>query len=132
MPEKKSKHDGMIRGFYHLSAAWYADANLKDRTDGLIDNVMIGFYGENGNEGTTGEFAVDWKMLGGDLTPQLKVFSDSWETLTHFSDLLAEMAKLDGTDPAPKEFCEVLIRLGLKDLTPRGNPYESKSKKETV
>jgi hypothetical protein len=126
MKTNKAKHDGMIRGFYHLAEAWYADANLKNRYDGLIDEVMIGFYGPDGDQGTSGEFAVKWEHLGGKLTPQLCVYDDAWEALTHFSDLLAEMAKLDKMSPSPVEFCELLKRLGIKDLTPRDSSVKEK------
>ena len=119
MENKKSKHDGLIRGFYHLAEAWYADANLTNRRDGMIDEVMIGFYGPKGDQGTSGEFSVKWEHLGGKLTPQLCIYDDGWGALSYFSDLLAEMAKLDSESPSPLEFCELLKRLGIKDLTPR-------------
>lgn len=124
-----SKHNGMIRGFYHLSEAWYADANLKNRRDGLIDEVMIGFYGPDGDQGTSGEFAVRWKMIGGKLTPKLEVYNDAWEALTHFYDLLAEMAS-DPENPTPAEFCELLKRLGLKDLTPRESTRNARNQED--
>ena len=126
MKTNKAKHEGMIRGFYHLSEARYADANLTNRYDGLIDEVMIGFYGPDGDQGTSGEFAVKWEHLGGKLTPQLCVYDDAWDALTHFSDLLAEMAKLDKMSPSPAEFCELLKRLGMKDLTPRDSSVKEK------
>ena len=126
MKTNKAKHDGMIRGFYHLSEAWYADANLTNRYDGLIEEVMIGFYGPDGDQGTSGEFAVKWEHLGGKLTPQLCVYDDAWDTLSHFSDLLAEMAKLDSESPSPLEFCELLTRLGIKDLTLRDSSVKEK------
>jgi len=117
-----NKHEGKIRGFYHLSEAWYADANLKNRSDKIVDQVMIGFFGSYGEGGTTGEFAIEWHDIGGKTHPRLQVFDDAWEALTHFSDLLVEMAKLDNTDPTPAEFCKLLIQLGIKDLTPRTRP----------
>ena len=126
MKTNKAKHDGMIRGFYHLSEAWYADAILTNRYDGLIDEVLIGFYGPDGDQGTSGEFAVKWEHLGGKLAPQLCVYDDAWEALSHFSDLLAEMAKLDSGSPSPTEFCELLTRLGIKDLTPRASSVKEK------
>lgn len=119
MHQNKAKHDGMIRGFYHLSEAWYAEANFKDRTDGMVDNINIGFYSPDGNGGTTGEFTVRWAELGGKLVPQLCVFDDAWEALTYFSDLLRDMAVIDNGNISPKGFCIILKRLGIKDLTPR-------------
>jgi len=64
MKTNKAKHDGMIRGFYHLAEAWYADANLTNRGGGLIDEVMIGFYGPDGDQGTSGEFCHKMGALG--------------------------------------------------------------------
>lgn len=121
MSEKNSKHDGMIRGFYHLSESWYGEANLK-RTcaNDMVDSVAIGFYEDNGESGTTGEFAVTWNMLGNKLVPFLKVYDDAWDALAFFSDVLAEMAKLDDKNTSPQEFCEMLKRQGIKDLTKRG------------
>jgi hypothetical protein len=114
-----NKHKEMIRGFCHFNEAWWADANRKHRTDNFIDEIMLGFYGPDGNSGTTGEFGVRWTELAGKPTPRLEVFDDAWEALAHFSDLLGEMAKLNGTDPSPAKFCKLLKRLGIKDLTPR-------------
>ena len=119
MSIKKSKHEGMIRGFYHLKEAWYADVNLCNRFDGLIDEVLIGFYGPDGDQGTSGEFAIKWTELGGKLVPQLCVYDDAWDALTHFYDLLDAMKELNNTNPSPTDLCELLKRLGMKDLTPR-------------
>lgn len=112
-----SSHEGQIRAFYHLSEAWYADANLWNA--GYTDEVMIGFYGANGDEGTSGEFGVRWKQLGSHVTPRLEVYDDSWETLTHFKDVLEAMAEVDGEDITPRDFCQMLLSHGLKDLTLR-------------
>jgi hypothetical protein len=115
----KNKHKDMIRGFCHFSEAWWADANMSYREDSFIDEIMLGFYGPGGDSYTTGEFGVRWTKIAGKLMTRLEVYDDAWETLAHFSDLLAEMAKLNGTDPTPAEFCKILKRLGIKDLTPR-------------
>jgi hypothetical protein len=114
------KHKEMIRGFHHLREAWYSADSLKTRNDDIVDQVTIGFYERDSNTGTTGEFCVRWIELDrGKAVPQLRVFDDAWSALAHFSDLLAEMAKLNDTSPSPLEFCELLKRLGLKDLTLR-------------
>jgi hypothetical protein len=113
-------HSGMIRGFYHFSEAWYADAN---RNKDCVDEVMIGFYGPNGDQGTAGEFSVRWTELGSEITPQLQAYDDSWYALAQFSDLIEAMGEIDGKDVSPKTFCELLKSLGFKDLTPRKNPY---------
>lgn len=120
-----NKYKEMIRGFYHLKEAWYGDANLANRHDGLVDEVMIGFYGPDGEAGTTGEFCIQWIDLKGKACPQLQVFDDAWDALAYFSDLLEEMAKFDNKTPSPTEFCGILKRLGIKDLTPRKNPHRA-------
>ena len=125
-----NKHDGMIRGFHHLNSAWYAEA-CKTANRSYEDQVMIGFYHENGEGGTTGEFAVEWhKLYPNDptkpLAPCLCVYDDAWEALSHFSDLLAAMALLDHKDPTPEQFCSLLVGLGMKNITPRVSPYAAK------
>ena len=114
-----SKHDPAARGFYHLSRAWYGKANLKFEPD-LIDQVMFGFYPDGG--GTSGEMAMRWTSIGRSPVPRLEVFSDAWSALAQFSDVVAELGKLDSTDPSPTEFCALLLRCGFKDKTPTRDP----------
>lgn len=115
----QNKHAGMIRGFYHLNEAWYSNA-CKDV--GTSDEVMIGFYGENGDAGTSGEFAVRWSPLGKEIVPRLEVFDDAWGVLAQWKDLLDAMGEEDSKNIPPAAFCQMLIELGFKDLTPRVNP----------
>lgn len=108
-------HSDDCRGFYVLSEAWYSK-RLPEREA----EIMVGFYHPDG--GTSGEFAIRWVDIGAYKAPRLEVFNDSWETLTHFSDLLQELAKLDGKRPVVDDVKAILIQIGLKDRTERVNP----------
>ena len=120
-----------IRGFHHLSKAWYAEANLKGRSDGIVDEVTIGLYYKDDDGGTDGEFAVRWHNLRhGVICPCLQVFDDSWEILRkEFDDVLVAMMALDNESVTPDDFCRILQELGLEDLTKKGDPDR---KRETV
>ena len=109
-----SKHDECSRRFIQLSKAWYADANLA-RTD-IIDQVTIGYYHPEG--GTTGEFQVTWKELGGKVVPSLHAFDDGWSALFQFGDMLESMADIDDKNVSPDEFCKLLVAIGIEDDTP--------------
>lgn len=115
-----SKHDGCTRGFTHLNESWYAPAlgKYKER----LDEVMIGYYAEEG--GTSGEFAIRWTEVGGKPVPRLEVFDDAWDALTHFQDVLLEMAAVDSQNIDPLRFCEALQRCGLIDRTQRVQPRD--------
>ena len=125
-------HDGDFRGFYHLSEAWYGSANLQNSQ--YLDEVSFGSFFPDG--GTSGEMIMRWEELGGKNVPQLQCFDDGWSTLSSFTDLIAELGKLDDDNITPKQFCELLTRLGFKDLTARENPYgdkgDRKPRRETM
>jgi len=108
-----SKHVDCIRGFTHLSRAWYADANLKDAD--YVDEIVVGFYHPEG--GTTGEFAIKWAELGGKIVLKLSVYDDAWDALLNFKDLLELMAIADDQNITPDEFCILLRSLGIEDRT---------------
>jgi hypothetical protein len=108
-----------VRGFYHLSEAWYGSANLQ--TANFTDEVLFGMYHPEG--GTDGEMSVRWSELGSKSVPRLQVFDDAWSMLASFTDLLAAMGKHDNECITPKAFCALLLGLGFQDLTPRKNPY---------
>jgi hypothetical protein len=120
---KKCKGD--YRGFTHSGESWYHDV-LPFRGD-IVDEVFFGL--SCGGGGTHGEMKIEWITLSGKVVPRLQVFDDGWEVLNSFSDLLAEMAKVDTNNHSwkdktitPKEFCAILIRCGFKDNTERENP----------
>jgi hypothetical protein len=113
---------GYVRGFYHLKAAWYGSANLKD--DGRkVDEIQIGLYADDGG-GTKGEFSVRFVKLQGDIALELRAFQDAWFVLNeYFGDLIPRLAELkESKDLDGEALCKVLLDMGLKDLTPRVRP----------
>jgi hypothetical protein len=106
-------HSGCERGFHHVSKAWYGATALRDAVE--ADEVMVGFYHPEG--GTTGEFGVRWIPLDGDIVPKLEVFDDAWHALYQFQDLLKALAETDKENITPTQFCELLLSIGIKDLT---------------
>lgn len=108
-------HTGCFRGFSHAAETWYGQFVLSELD--RIDDVTIGFYAPGG--GTTGEFTVKWKKIGGVITPQLCAFNDSWSALHGFADVLAAMAEHDDKHITPMEFCDLLRRFGIVDRTER-------------
>jgi hypothetical protein len=109
----KDHKDG-IKGFYHLSKAWYGEANLRDSK--YQDEITIGFFHPEG--GTSGEFSVRWQELGGKSTPQLQVFNDGWSALSKMPELISKLGELDNMHISPIAFSGMLIEIGFKDLTP--------------
>ncbi len=120
------KHEGNIKAFFHLSKAWYGEANLRNAD--IKDQVMFGYY--TPGEGTTGEMSMRWHQLGGELTPRLDVFNDAWHALSTFTDVIQELGKVDNQHISPDEFCKILLSLGFKDLTPTKSPYEKPVKEQ--
>ena len=108
-------HEECKRGFTHLSASWYGKACLGH--DEYVDQVMIGFYHHEG--GTTGEFAIRWMSLSGNVTPRLEAFDDAWHALYEFRDVLARLAEHDGEDMPPEDVCALLVECGVEDMTQR-------------
>ncbi len=92
--------------------AWYAETVIKPLEN---DYIMIGFYYEN--DGTEGEFAIEWEQYG----IRLKAFNDAWEALSKMPELIELLGKIDREEKEPtvKEFAEMLKELGYKDITER-------------
>lgn len=105
-------HEGCIRGFVWNSKAWYNET---------MNRITVGMYSKeyDGDYSTTGEFSLIWEELGSnDLCCQLRVWDDAWHALAYqFNDLLLELAELDCENPTEKEVIEILLKLGVKDLT---------------
>jgi len=105
---------GCVRGFHHLSAAWYASSALLERD--VKAYMMIGMYHCDG--WTMGEFAIKWLDIGAGLAAaRLEVFSDAWAALAEFADLLEALKNNDNQKIQPLRMCELLRGLGIKDLT---------------
>jgi len=108
----------MKRGFYWTKKAWYGHT-----TTGT--DIMFGLYdGEFG--GTSGEMAMAWEEVGGESTPQLRAYCDSWKVLATFTDLLQKMGEVDNQDITQEQFVYILLDCGFADLTPYESPYPDK------
>lgn len=114
MKSMHGKHEGGHRGFYILSESWYAEAA---KEAGVSERLTVGIYHECG--GTTGEFSIRWIEVCGKFVPRLEAFSDAWDALAHFRDLLTWMASVDSQRVTPQQFTEQLRSLGFKDMTSR-------------
>ena len=104
-------HTGCEPGYYWTAKAWYAKAN------NCYDEITFGMYDLIGG-GTSGEMIMQWKELGGETVPQLKVFTDAWSALALFGDVIAELAKHDNENITQEQFIDILKDCGFKDLTP--------------
>lgn len=114
---KSNKQAECKRQFIVSSQAWYAGScNLKPGED----EILLGMYHPEG--GTTGEFSIKWTMVGNQMTPCLRAYDDSWSALYEFSDMLQELAKLDGTNPSVDVVVTALLNCGVEDATPRTGP----------
>ncbi len=110
-------HSECVRGYHHLSKAWYADACMR----GGKDELMIGYYYPDGS--TPGEFAIRWVYLNGEYVPKLEVFDDAWSALHGFADLIERLAELAGQNADPEKVAEILKSLGIKDMTRTVQPH---------
>lgn len=111
-------NDQPILGFYLLSQSWFAESRVG--RDEITDEIMIGEYCEEG--GTFGEFAIRWALVGGEDTPRLEAFEDSWGVLAKCRDLVVKLGELANTNPTPKQVVENLLAMGYRDLTQRDRP----------
>ena len=123
---------GDYRGFTNCGEAYYH--KTLGFFNGVTGEVFLGLCAAGG--GTKGEMKMEWVELGGKNVPQLQVFDDGWEVLASWPDLLAELAKVDCGSMSeksitPKEFCEILLRLGFTDNTIRENPNPPDQPKPT-
>lgn len=111
----------LTRTFLYSQEAWYAripsDAHLYQEAEVMIhvDTPEV-----------SGEFAVRWRQVGDEVFPRLEMYDDAWAVLPHVSDLLQEMAKLNDQNIAPQAFCSLLKTLGMKDVTERLVPKDSR------
>lgn len=109
-------HSGMVRGFHWSNRAWYK--NIVDKPE-----INFGMYDNDGG-GTTGEMSIKWISLNNKLTPKLECFDDGWNALSLYGDLLQKMGEVDSEDITDKQFVQILLSCGFKDLTAYKNPYE--------
>jgi hypothetical protein len=100
----------MKRGFHWHDKAWYAQYGANRGPE-----IGLGLYDDEG--GTSGEMTIRWHA---GIGARLEAFSDSWETLATFGDLLQALANLN--DPSQEEIVEVLKACGFEDMTHYNKP----------
>lgn len=112
MSEIKKEFLESAKAFTIPYEAWYAETSVKPFDK---EHIMIGFYYEN--DGTEGEFRLEWGKYG----IELKVYNDAWEALSKMPELIELLGKVDREEKEPtvKEFAEMLKKLGYKDITER-------------
>ena len=71
--KKKQSPPEHVRGYHHLSRAWYA-AHNRERPD-FCDEVMFGLYNPAPNGGCLAEMAVRWIPLSGHPRPSPALFA---------------------------------------------------------
>lgn len=112
--ERLKGENDFVRGFHVTAEAWYSKSpsTAPDKPE-----IMFGLYAISG--GTRGEMSIKWHELAGKSVPRLEVFDDGWKVLYTFADVLEAMANEDNRNITPKQFCDILMRCGFKDLTER-------------
>lgn len=116
-------HVGDVKGFVHLSRAWYGPANLANAGD-LVDEVTFGFYSTDGD--TSGEMSVKWVLLANRPAAKLVCFYDGFSALAQFKDVIDCLPEFDSMPEGgmtPEQFCAVLRGCGFIDRTREDSPY---------
>ena len=103
-----------MKGFYRSAKAYYYGSLV--HSESVVCDIMVGDYNPGG--GCKGEFAIEWKSLGGKVIPQLRAWDDSWNILTDMPELLTLMKNIAGLNVSEEQFAAHLEGLGYKDLTP--------------
>lgn len=106
-----------IRGFHHLSKAWYGSAAM---VDGVVDEIVVGIYDKDG--GTIGEFNIEWEEDC--MVPKFVIWTDALPALAEFSDFMKLMAAHNGAFISAKKVCKILESCNIKDLTEVERPLK--------
>ena len=116
----------LIRGFNWFDKDW-----ISTKYPEMMDHqIVFGMYNKEGY-GTDGDMAMEWIDRDEEkLIPELQAFSDSWEVLYSFHDLLKELAKVDDEDISQEQFVEILLKCGFKDITNYKSPHKRKSQED--
>lgn len=112
MSETKKDFLDSAKAFMIPYEAWHAEMSVRPFEN---EHIMIGFYYEN--DGTEGEFKLEWDKYG----IKLKAYNDAWEALSKMPELIELLGKIDREkkEPTVEEFAEMLKKLGYKDITER-------------
>jgi hypothetical protein len=104
-----------IPGFVRVSRAWNAATSLETCAERICISKYVG-----GQPAVQGELLVEWPALTD--RPELRVRQAGWDLLAKdFSGLLRHMTRIDGAI-SPDDFCALLLRLGLADMTVTEQP----------
>lgn len=108
---RMKNHAGDIRGFHISNRAWYAPyQHDSDRIQ-----IMFGLYSLDG--GTSGEMAMQWCKVGGEIVPQLQIYDDAFHAFSTFADLIEKLGDFDNENISQDQFADILISCGFKDMT---------------
>ena len=96
------------------SEAWYKEIISGD------PYINIGLYEDEDLVG--GEVRFYWNKIG----IQLRVYDDSWESLSKMPELIGLMARIQNErlNPTIQEFAALLKEIGFVDVTEREEPRE--------
>ena len=117
------KEEKMIKGFHNHNEAMYAKTCPLE--DGIINEISIGYYSEDGSSGTYGEFKLVWSLLDGKPIFKLECYDENIGTLIDFNDVLNNIQKkIDKYKYSHKEetlsideVLEILEKHNVKDCT---------------
>jgi hypothetical protein len=111
-------------GFVRVSRAWNAATSLETCAERVCISKYVG-----GQRAVQGELLVEWPALTD--RPELRVRQPGWDLLAKdFSGLLRHMTRIDGAI-SPDDFCALLLRLGLADMTVTEQPANVVSLRRT-
>lgn len=124
----ENRFEGLRRGFYIHSEAWYSKSpNAPNMIGRAQEEIWFGFLvpepASDDGLSMSGEIFVRFYELHGTrLTPKLEVFSDSWAALIAMPDILEWLGEMDDIGFTPQELAEKLLSMGFVDRTTRENP----------
>ena len=80
-----------------------------------IDEIVFGIYVEN--DGCISEAAFVWEMVGDELIPYLRIFSDGI-TIAYSEKFKAVADEINNKDNiTPKQIAEMLLKYGFRDCS---------------
>ena len=116
-------------GFRIHSQSYWASVVPIGRKDDATDEIMVGFYDDDGaiigGGGTSGEFGFVWYTLQGKRAIRLECYSDGWSSLVRIPHLLNFLNEVDSEarykdgDMTVDEFADHLKSIGIMDMTNR-------------
>ena len=108
---KKVSEEKTYYGFIQQSRMNYGEVSYGK----VIDKIVFGIYVEN--DGCISEAAFVWEMVGDELIPYLRIFSDG--ITIAYSDKFKPVAEEinNKNDITPKQIAKLLVKYGFKDCS---------------